>query len=93
MVVSVVRYWMSAYTDLVKSLKELNLKELNKVQFLDLSNQFLTEIPPEVFQLTNLKKLCLSYNQIEVIPSAISQLSNLTELHLFGNQDAGTRWI
>ena len=88
MVVSVVRYWMSAYTDLVKS-----LKELNKVQFLDLSNQCLTEIPPEVFQLTNLKKLCLSYSQIEVIPSAISQLTNLTELHLFGNQDAGTRWI
>ena len=43
---------MKTYTDL-----EQALKEPDKVQILDLSNQGLTEIPVEIFQLTNLTRL------------------------------------
>ncbi len=38
---------MQTYTDLSQA-----LKEQDKVQVLDLSNQGLTEIPPEIGQLT-----------------------------------------
>ena len=43
---------MRTYTDLSEA-----LKEPDKVQTLDLSNQGLTEIPAEVGQLTNLTRL------------------------------------
>jgi len=43
---------MRTYTDLSQA-----LKEPDKVQVLDLSNQGLTEIPAEVGQLTNLTRL------------------------------------
>ena len=66
---------MKTYTDLSQA-----LKEPDKVEFLDLSNQELTEIPVEVFQLTNLSLLGLAGNQILVIPPEIGQLTNLIEL-------------
>ena len=46
---------MQTYTDLSQA-----LKEQNKVQILDLSNQGLTEIPVEIFQLTILTILYLA---------------------------------
>ena len=46
---------MQTYTDLSQA-----LKEQNKVQILDLSNQGLTEIPVEIFQLTSLTILYLA---------------------------------
>ncbi len=51
---------MRTYMDLSEA-----LKEPDKVQTLDLSNQGLTEIPVEVFQLTNLTQLRLGNNRIE----------------------------
>ena len=54
---------MKTYTDLSQA-----LKEQDKVQVLDLSNQGLTEIPVEISQLTNLTILNLTYNQIGEIP-------------------------
>ena len=60
---------MQTYTDLSQA-----LKEQDKVQVLDLSNQGLTEIPVEIFQLTNLTILNLVVSQIEF--SQISQLKN-----------------
>ena len=53
---------MKTYTDLSQA-----LKEQDKVQVLDLSNQELTEIPVEITQLTNLTELGLGGNQIETI--------------------------
>jgi len=63
----------------LQSLEKLILGEPHK-------GNRLTVIPQEIFQLTNLKELSISYNQITTIPSAIAQLSNLTELHLSDNQ-------
>ena len=60
---------MKTYTDLSQA-----LKEQDKVQVLDLSNQGLTEIPVEILRLTNLTILNLAYNQIETIPPEIGCL-------------------
>ncbi|MEO0926363.1 MAG: hypothetical protein AAFY63_10895 [Cyanobacteria bacterium J06643_13] len=46
---------------------------------LNLSDLQLEEIPPEVFQLTQLEKLNLSRNRLVKIPAEIFQLSNLKE--------------
>ncbi len=45
-----------------------------------------TAIPQEIFQLTNLKELHISYNQITAIPDAIANLVNLTTLSLDSNK-------
>jgi internalin A len=53
---------------------------------LDLSNKNLTEIPPEIPQLTSLQHLILSINQISEIPEALAQLTSLQYLYLSDNQ-------
>ena len=53
---------------------------------LDLSRKELTEIPPEIFQLSQLTKLNLENNQITKIPDAIAALSNLQYLDLGNNK-------
>ena len=53
---------------------------------LDLRSKELTEIPSEIFQLSNLQQLDLSNNQITKIPDEIAALSNLQQLSLGGNQ-------
>ena len=44
---------------------------------LDLSGGNLTEIPPEIAQLTRLRDLYLYNNQIREIPEALAQLTSL----------------
>jgi Leucine-rich repeat (LRR) protein len=53
---------------------------------LKLSDRGLTEVPPEIGQLTNLKTLDLSGNQLTAPPPEIGQLINLQTLNLSGNQ-------
>jgi internalin A len=53
---------------------------------LNLRGKELTEIPLEIFQLSQLTKLDLSFNQITEIPDEITALSNLQELYLLRNQ-------
>ncbi|MBC1196306.1 leucine-rich repeat protein [Microcystis aeruginosa BLCCF158] len=53
---------------------------------LDLSDRNLTEIPPEIPQLTSLKRLDLNNNQIREIPEALAQLTSLQYLYLSDNQ-------
>ncbi|CCH92805.1 Leucine-rich-repeat protein (fragment) [Microcystis aeruginosa PCC 9432] len=53
---------------------------------LALSGRNLTEIPPEIAQLTSLQSLDLSYNQISEIPEALAQLTSLQYLDLYNNQ-------
>ena len=53
---------------------------------LDLSDNQLTELPPEITKLTNLTTLNLSKNQLAQLPLDITKLTNLTTLNLSGNQ-------
>ncbi|MBD2457821.1 leucine-rich repeat domain-containing protein [Nostoc sp. FACHB-87] len=57
-----------------------------KVTELDLFNKYLSSLPPEICQLSNLTLLELSYNQLISLPLEICQLSNLTSLSLHNNQ-------
>ncbi|NCR77025.1 MAG: GTP-binding protein [Microcystis aeruginosa K13-06] len=60
-----------------------------RAEKLDLSNKNLTEIPPEIPQLTSLLKLNLINNQISEIPEALAQLTSLQELNLSINRIRG----
>ena len=51
-----------------------------------LSNQGLTELPTELFQLKNLNVLDLSNNQLASLPLELFQLANLKSLALDTNQ-------
>jgi len=53
---------------------------------LDLSDSELTELPPQIGQLTHLTELDLSYNQLTALPPEIGQLTNLTTLQLGDNK-------
>ncbi|MEM9503708.1 MAG: leucine-rich repeat domain-containing protein [Cyanobacteria bacterium P01_E01_bin.43] len=48
--------------------------------------QELTELPPEIGQLTSLQTLHLVYNQLSRLPPEIGQLTNLKSLSLGSNQ-------
>lgn len=69
----------------LQKIQEAKNYRLNK---LDLTSKDLTEIPPEVCQLTWLETLNLWNNHITKIPESISRLSNLYWLNLSGNQIA-----
>ncbi|OCQ89583.1 hypothetical protein BCD67_13385 [Oscillatoriales cyanobacterium USR001] len=64
----------------IKQVKRQHLKEL------DLSNSFLTEIPPEVWELEWLENLNLCNNKLSAVPEFISRLTNLSQLNLSANQ-------
>ncbi len=53
---------------------------------LDLSNRDLTELPPQLWQLTNLTGLYLDNNQLSTLPPELGQLTELTGLFLNDNQ-------
>ncbi|MEH2149406.1 leucine-rich repeat domain-containing protein [Nostoc sp.] len=57
-----------------------------KATELDLSDNQLSSLPPEICQLSNLTTLSLFNNQLSSLPLEICQLSNLTELDLSDNQ-------
>ncbi len=52
---------------------------------LDLSDQELTELPSQLFRLTNLQVLNLGGNRLSSLPSQFIQLTNLTRLALHSN--------
>jgi hypothetical protein len=53
---------------------------------LDLSQKNLKQIPKEIFDLVEITKLYLSFNQITSLPSEIGKLVNLKELDVSSNQ-------
>ncbi|MGB7416346.1 MAG: leucine-rich repeat domain-containing protein, partial [Thermosynechococcaceae cyanobacterium] len=53
---------------------------------LDLSQLSLTQVPPEIVQLTNLEWLNLDSNQLSSLPAEVVQLTNLQLLSLKSNQ-------
>jgi len=58
----------------------------HKQPHLNLSNNQLTALPPEITKLTNLTELNLYNNQLTALPPEITKLANLTGLYLSNNQ-------
>jgi internalin A len=80
--------------EVVAALSKKIGKDLDKVEYdkagnlisLDLSDLGLSQLPPEIGQLTNLQTLDLRKNQLTQLPPEIGRLTNLHELHLSENQ-------
>ena len=70
-----------------KALKEINRDK--KVNWLDLSRQNLTEIPPEISELRELEKLNLSGNRLTDFPPSLFKLPKLEEIDLTDNKIQG----
>jgi len=58
---------------------------LSRIDYLDIRESDLKEIPNSILNLKSLTDLVLNGNNIEVIPPAIQNLSKLTHLGLLGN--------
>ena len=71
-------------------LVKIQLAKQQQWQELDLSQQGLTELPPELGQLHTLRTLYLYNNQLRYLPPGIGQLSALQELVIGTNQ---LRWL
>ncbi len=67
-------------------LKKIEEAKASGVTWLDLNHNQLTELPPEIGQLTNLTWLNLGDNQLTALPPELFQLTNLTKLGLGLNQ-------
>ncbi|MCB0213341.1 MAG: leucine-rich repeat domain-containing protein [Anaerolineae bacterium] len=67
------------------------IKRANEEQWerLDLSNSQLSEIPPDIGQLSHLLSLVLYNNHLTELPPEIGQLPNLSTLYLGNNQLIG----
>ena len=46
----------------------------------------LTELPAEIGDLRELRKLSVSYNQVVGLPTSIQRLTKLEKLYLIGNE-------
>lgn len=67
-------------------LERIQRAKREKLRELGLSGAGLTELPPEIGQLTQLRTLYLFDNQLTKLPPEIGQLSQLRELYLYNNQ-------
>ena len=67
-------------------LKRIERIAKGKATRLDLRGNQLRELPPELWSLTNLKRLYLNHNLLGELPSEIGSLMNLRTLHLTDNQ-------
>lgn len=59
--------------------------QAKKTGILHLNDLGLTSIPPEVFQLTNLVRLDLGWNELSQLPAQIGTLTNLEQLWVNSN--------
>jgi len=69
----------------VSSFSESIMNNLKNLEYLDLSNNEITEIPENINNLENLKELYLSFNKISKVPEQIEELSQLEILDLDHN--------
>lgn len=75
---------LSMYKCLLNEIPK-GIKNLNRLETLDLANNRIKVLPNELFELTSLKTLHLSFNKLTSIPKEIQNLQNLTFLGLKGN--------
>ncbi len=78
--------WDLEVTPILDSLKGVTTNTSNEIIELDLANTNLTQIPPEIGQLSQLRKLLINFNDITAIPPEIGQLKNLKVLYAFHNE-------
>jgi hypothetical protein len=71
---------MKTVLQLIQLAKETNMKRLR------LYNFGLKELPVELFELSSLTQLDLSFNELVTIPKEIGQLSSLIKLNLHNNK-------
>lgn len=64
---------------------QAEIRHLQNLKVLDLSNNQFTGVPAEIGQLKNLEVLNLSNNQLTGLPHELGNLSNLKVLNLKGN--------
>ena len=69
-----------------KALKRIEEAKRYNATGLDLSNCELTQLPPEILEMTNLRELHLYNNELTALPESIEKLSNLTFLNFHGNE-------
>lgn len=67
---------------------QAEIRHLQNLKVLDLSNNQFTGVPAEIGQLKNLEVLNLSNNQLTGLPHELGNLSNLKVLNLKGNNYA-----
>lgn len=67
---------------------QAEIRHLQKLKVLDLSDNQMTGVPAEIGQLSNLEELDLSNNQLTGLPYELGNLSNLVLLDLRGNNYA-----
>jgi Leucine-rich repeat (LRR) protein len=65
---------------------QAEIRHLQKLRTLDLSDNDFTDVPAEIGQLNNLEVLNLSNNPLTGLPYELGNLSNLTTLDLRGTQ-------
>jgi Leucine-rich repeat (LRR) protein len=56
------------------------------LQYLNLSNNRLDNLPSEISDMTNLREICLSFNKFKSIPTCLQNCEKLETLLLNGNQ-------
>lgn len=70
----------------MEELAGMNWLELVQQTELNLSGRGLKTLPLSIGNLTNLKVLCLHYNELRQIPESVGKLTNLRELYLHRNE-------
>jgi Leucine-rich repeat (LRR) protein len=66
-------------------LKLIETSRRYKSQYLSLSNAYLAELPPPLFQLNHLRSLDLSNNRLTTLPAEIGRLTRLESIDISNN--------
>jgi hypothetical protein len=76
------RAWLKENQESLNNISELIISQ-SQGTFHDF---WLTELPPEIFLLSNLEHLAVTQNRLTALPSEIGQLKNLKQLELAENK-------
>lgn len=69
-----------------EALQRIREAKISKATELSLFGLKLTQLPPQLYELTHLESLDLSHNKLGHLPPQVRQLSNLKRLHLTKNE-------